>query len=90
MQSFGLDVALGLQPQAATHPLEPDRKGSLNEYELDLLRQRSLEARRAMAKRGELIVNAPVGFSKTEDHRLERSRSRGRARPVCTGSPAQG
>ena len=28
-------------------------KGSLNEYELDLLRQRSLEARRAMAKRGE-------------------------------------
>src|SRR6201984_3015494 len=39
-------------------------KGSLNEYELDLLRQRSLEARREKAKRGELIVNAPVGFIK--------------------------
>ena len=29
-------------------------KGNLNEYELDLLRQRSLEARHAKAKRGEL------------------------------------
>src|SRR5215470_13452827 len=51
-------------------------KGSLNEYELDLLRQRSLEARRAMAKRGELIVSAPVGFKKTEDHRLEKDPDR--------------
>lgn len=48
-------------------------KGSLNEYELDLLRQRSLEARREMAKRGELIVSAPVGFVKTEEHSLEKT-----------------
>ena len=47
-------------------------KGSLNEYELDLLRQRSLEARRAKARRGELIVAAPVGYLKTEDQRLEK------------------
>ena len=33
-------------------------KGSLNEYELDLLRQRSVEARREKARRGELIVSA--------------------------------
>jgi len=46
-------------------------KGSLNEYELDLLRQRSLEARRAKARRGELIVSAPVGYVKAED-RLEK------------------
>src|SRR5256714_15160330 len=39
-------------------------KGSLNEYELDLLRQRSVEARRAKARRGELLVAAPVGFLK--------------------------
>jgi DNA invertase Pin-like site-specific DNA recombinase len=45
-------------------------KGSLNEYELDLLRQRSLEARRAKARRGELIVMAPVGYRKTEDRIL--------------------
>ncbi|MFL9989459.1 recombinase family protein [Paraburkholderia sediminicola] len=47
-------------------------KGSLNEYELDLLRQRSLEARQEKAKRGELIVAAPVGYCKTEDQRLEK------------------
>jgi DNA invertase Pin-like site-specific DNA recombinase len=47
-------------------------KGSLNEYELDLLRQRSLEARYAKARRGELIVAAPVGYVKTEDQRLEK------------------
>ncbi len=37
-------------------------KGSLNEYELDLLRQRSVEARREKARRGELVVGAPVGY----------------------------
>jgi DNA invertase Pin-like site-specific DNA recombinase len=42
-------------------------KGSLNEYELDLLRQRSLSARYEKARRGELIVTAPVGFVKADD-----------------------
>jgi DNA invertase Pin-like site-specific DNA recombinase len=41
-------------------------KGSLNEYELDLLRQRSLTARHEKARRGELIVTAPVGYVKAE------------------------
>ena len=43
-------------------------KGSLNEYELDLLRQRSLSARHAKARRGELVVAAPIGFVKAGDH----------------------
>ena len=43
-------------------------KGSLNEYELDLLRQRSLSARHEKARRGELVVAAPVGFVKAGDH----------------------
>lgn len=47
-------------------------KGSLNEYELDLLRERSVQARREKARRGELIVAAPSGFLKTEDQRLEK------------------
>jgi len=51
-------------------------KGSLNEYELDLLRQRSLEARLAMARRGELIIIAPVGYRKTDEHRLEQDPDR--------------
>ncbi len=42
-------------------------KGNLNEYELDLLRQRSLSARCEKARRGELVVAAPVGFIKAAD-----------------------
>ncbi|MEO6380958.1 MAG: recombinase family protein [Nitrobacter sp.] len=42
-------------------------KGSLNEYELDLLRQRSLSARYEKARRGELVVAAPIGFVKAGD-----------------------
>lgn len=43
-------------------------KGSLNEYELDLLRQRSVEARRQKALRGELLIVSPVGYVKGEHH----------------------
>jgi len=50
-------------------------KGSLNEYELDLLRQRSLSARYEKARRGELIVAAPVGFVKAGD-RIEKDPDR--------------
>ena len=42
-------------------------KGTLNEYELDLLRQCSLSARYERARRGELVVAAPVGFVKASD-----------------------
>jgi DNA invertase Pin-like site-specific DNA recombinase len=50
-------------------------KGSLNEYELDLLRQRSLSARHQKARRGELVVAAPVGFVKA-GNRLEKDPDR--------------
>ncbi|HYM52335.1 MAG TPA: recombinase family protein, partial [Candidatus Dormibacteraeota bacterium] len=50
-------------------------KGSLNEYELDLLRQRSLAARYEKARRGELVVAAPIGFIKVGD-RLEKDPDR--------------
>jgi DNA invertase Pin-like site-specific DNA recombinase len=50
-------------------------KGSLNEYELDLLRQRSLSARYEKARRGELVVAAPVGFVKAGD-RLDKDPDR--------------
>lgn len=50
-------------------------KGSLNEYELDLLRQRSLSARYEKARRGELIVAARVGFVKVGD-RVEKDPDR--------------
>jgi DNA invertase Pin-like site-specific DNA recombinase len=50
-------------------------KGTLNEYELDLLRQRSLAARYEKARRGELVVAAPVGFVKAGD-RVEKDPDR--------------
>ena len=50
-------------------------KGSLNEYELDLLRQRSLSARYEKARRGELVVTVPVGFIKAGD-RIEKDPDR--------------
>jgi len=47
-------------------------KGSMSEYEIDLFRQRSLTARWAKARRGELVLQGPVGFTKTSDQRLEK------------------
>jgi DNA invertase Pin-like site-specific DNA recombinase len=63
-------------PRASNDRLLLGLKGSLNEYGLDLLRQRSLEARPAKAKRGELLVVAPVGYRKSEDQRLEKDPDR--------------
>ncbi|HEV3119979.1 MAG TPA: recombinase family protein, partial [Gemmataceae bacterium] len=51
-------------------------KGSLNEYEVDLLRQRAWEARLEKARRGELVVAVPVGFLKTDDQRVEKDPDR--------------
>jgi DNA invertase Pin-like site-specific DNA recombinase len=51
-------------------------KGSLNEYELDLLRQRSVEARHQKARHGELLISAPVGYVKSEENRLEKNPDR--------------
>lgn len=45
-------------------------KGTLNEYELDLLRQRASEARVQKAQRGDLVSHCPVGFVKDEDGKL--------------------
>jgi hypothetical protein len=63
-------------PRQSNERLLLGLKGSLNEYELDLLRQRSVEARREKARRGELIGAAPAGYVKTEDQRLEKDPDR--------------
>lgn len=47
-------------------------KGSLNEYEIDLFRLRSLEAKRQKARRGEYFAKIPVGYVKNELGRLEK------------------
>src|SRR5499427_3730885 len=68
-----VDTLLIDQEMIYTPRLSNDRlllglKGNLNEYELDLLRQRSVEARREKARRGGLIVTSPPGYVKAEGH----------------------
>ena len=46
-------------------------KGTMAEFELSLLRQRSLEAIRQKARRGELQFLLPVGFCWTESGKIE-------------------
>ena len=71
-----VDLDTVYTPRQSNDRLLLGLKGSLNEYELDLLRQRSVEARHEKARRGELLVAAPVGFLKTEDQRLEKDPDR--------------
>src|SRR5215469_3107699 len=67
-----VDQEMVYAPRLSNDRLLLGLKGSLNEYELDLLRQRSVEARREKARRGELVISAPIGYIKSEDQRLEK------------------
>ena len=67
-----IDQEMVYAPRLSNDRLLLGLKGSLNEYELDLLRQRSVEARLEKARRGELLQAAPVGYLKTEEQRLEK------------------
>src|SRR3989449_5303547 len=71
-----IDLEAVYSPRLSNDRLLLGLKGSLNEYELDLLRQRSVEARRAKAQRGELLVAAPVGFLKTDAPHVEKDPDR--------------
>jgi DNA invertase Pin-like site-specific DNA recombinase len=71
-----IDLEAVYCPRLRNDRLRLGLKGSLNEYELDLLRQRSVEARRAKAQRGELLVAAPVGFLKTDAPHFEKDPDR--------------
>jgi DNA invertase Pin-like site-specific DNA recombinase len=71
-----IDQEMVYTPRQSNDRLLLGLKGSLNEYELDLLRQRSVEARREKARRGELIVAFPAGYVKSEDQRLEKDPDR--------------
>src|SRR5215469_1716544 len=61
-----IDQEAVYSPRQSNDRLLLGLKGSLNEYELDLLRQRSVEARREKARRGELLILSPVGYRKGE------------------------
>jgi DNA invertase Pin-like site-specific DNA recombinase len=73
----GLVGAVIVDPEGIYDPrLANDRlllglKGTMSEFELSLFRQRSLEALRAKARRGELQFCLPVGLCWTEDGRID-------------------
>src|SRR4051812_12170207 len=73
----GLVRALVIDPDGIYDPgLLNDRlllglKGTMSEFELSLLRQRSLEAIRQKARRGELQFRLPVGFRWTRHGKVE-------------------
>src|SRR3954467_2742361 len=71
-----IDQEMVYTPRQSNDRLLLGLKGSLNEYELDLLRQRSVEARHEKAKRGELLITAPIGYVKSEEQRLEKNPDR--------------
>jgi DNA invertase Pin-like site-specific DNA recombinase len=71
-------------------------KGTLNEYELDLLRHRGLEARQKKAQRGELLCTPPVGYvrglkgyEKDPDQRVQQSLEQVYAKFLELGSVRQ-
>ena len=66
-----IDQEAVYNPRLSNDRLLLGLKGSMNEYELDLLRQRAVEARNEKARRGEFLASVPVGFLKTTDGHLE-------------------
>ena len=51
-------------------------KGTMSEMELSMFRQRSLEALRQKARRGELVLTVAVGYSKVTRERIEKDPDR--------------
>ena len=47
-------------------------KGSLSEYELDILRQRAQEALLQKIRRGEVLTQVSIGYVRTEDNGIEK------------------
>lgn len=51
-------------------------KGTMSEFELGLLRQRAREAFEQKVQRGHALWELPVGFVRTEEHRIEKTPDR--------------
>jgi DNA invertase Pin-like site-specific DNA recombinase len=51
-------------------------KGTMSEFEISLLRQRAMEARRQKVGRGLVLTQVPVGYVRTEDEGIEKTLDR--------------
>ena len=82
LEFCGLVGTLIIDEDAIYDPHSPnDRlllgmKGTMSEMELSVFRQRSTEALRQKARRGELHLTVAVGFVKTDDGRIEKDPDR--------------
>ncbi|WP_050425869.1 recombinase family protein [Bradyrhizobium tropiciagri] len=82
LEFCGLVGTLIVDEEAIYDPRSPnDRlllgmKGTMSEMELSIFRQRSLEAMRQKARRGELHLTVAVGYVKTDDSRIEKDPDR--------------
>lgn len=63
-------------PRSINDRLLLGMKGTMSEMELSLFRQRSAEAMKQKARRGELFMTVAVGFVKTDDGRIEKDADR--------------
>lgn len=63
-------------PRATNDRLLLGMKGTMSEMELSVFRQRSVEAMRQKARRGELYLTVAVGYVKTDDGRIEKDPDR--------------
>jgi DNA invertase Pin-like site-specific DNA recombinase len=82
LEFCGLVGTLIVDEEAIYDPRSPnDRlllgmKGTMSEMELSVFRQRSVEAMRQKARRGELHLTVAVGYVKTDDDRIEKDPDR--------------
>jgi DNA invertase Pin-like site-specific DNA recombinase len=82
LEFCGMVGTLIVDEEAIYDPRSPnDRlllgmKGTMSEMEISVFRQRSVEAMRQKARRGELHLTVAVGYAKTEDNRIEKDPDR--------------
>lgn len=81
-----IDQEMVYAPRLSNDRLLLGLKGSLNEYELDLLRQRSVEARRDKAPRGELLQGRRLAKSRRRTNVRKKTRTCECSRPSFSSS----
>jgi DNA invertase Pin-like site-specific DNA recombinase len=86
----GLVGAIVIDPEGVYDPRSPnDRlllglKGTMNEFELHLFQQRSLEAMRQKARRGEFQCNLPAGYCWAPSGQIEIDPDRRVQQAICS------
>ena len=71
-----VDADAIFDPRSPNDRLLLGMKGTMSEMELSTFRQRSIEAMRQKARRGELHLTVAVGYAKTDDNRIEKNPDR--------------